>query len=157
MAETKHMKFSGIANSKDDQLRDFLAKVSLEWEKRFAVAPKVTGDLAEYDAAKLKGTSLSIGKGRDVSDTAVKKGVDFRYGNKGYQVKSNRPSGKQGSPVTLVQKAKNYNWDKLIWILYDRNYNIKEAWEHSRNSYRKRFENKKRLSPDDMRLGHRLK
>ncbi len=151
------MKFNDISNLEDDQLRDLLVKVSLVWEKRFAVAPKITGDVAEYDAAKLKGTSLRTGNGRNVSDTAVKKGVDFRKGEEGYQVKGNRPSGKLGSPVTLVNKAKNYNWDKFVWILYDRDYNIQEAWEHSRDDYRKRFDNKKRLSPEDMRLGRRLR
>jgi hypothetical protein len=151
------MESSDIANLKDDQLRNLLVKVSLEWEKRFAVAPRVTGDLAEYDAAKLKGASLRIGKGRDVSDTAVKKGVDFRYRNKGYQVKSNRPSGKKGSPVSLVAKAKTDDWDILIWILYDEKYKIREAQQFSYNLYHKLFKNKKRLSPQDMKLGHRLK
>jgi hypothetical protein len=49
----------------------------LEWEKRFAIAPRITADIAEYDAAKLVGTSLRIGKGRKVTDTAVMKGIDF--------------------------------------------------------------------------------
>jgi hypothetical protein len=54
-------------------------------------------------------------------------------------------------------KASNYNWDKLIWIFYDRVYNLKEAWEFSRDDYRTRFDYKKRLSPDDMRSGLQLK
>lgn len=140
-----------------DELRDLLARVSLEWERRFSVAPSITSAVAEYDAAKLKGTSLEIGKGRDASDTAVTKGIDFRIGNVGYQVKSNRPSGKPGSPVTLVGKASNYNWDNLIWTLYDQAYNLREAWEFSRIDYRERFDHKDRLSPTDMRLGRRLK
>jgi hypothetical protein len=151
------MEPSDIANLKDDQLRNLLVKVSLEWEKRFAVAPRVTGDLAEYDAAKLKGTSLRIGKGRDVSDTAVKKGADFRYRNKGYQVKGNRPSGKKGSPVTLVTKAETDDWDMLIWILYNEEYRIQEARQFSYSLYHKLFKNKKRLSPQDMRLGRQLR
>jgi hypothetical protein len=55
----------------DDQLRDLLVQASLEWERRFAVAPRITADVAEYDAAKLAGTSLRVGKGRMEGDTAV--------------------------------------------------------------------------------------
>jgi hypothetical protein len=150
------MRISSVAHLKDDQLRDLLAKVSLEWEKRFVNAPQVTGDLAEYEAAKLKGTNLKPGEGREASDTAVTKGVDFRYRNKGYQVKGNRPSGKKGSRVTLVNKAKNYNWDYLIWVLFNKDYVVQGAWQHSKDSYRRRFKNRKRLSPDDMQSGHPL-
>ena len=146
-----------VVDLTQDELRDLLVGVSLEWERRFSVAPGITSAIAEYDAAKLKETSLEIGKGRDASYTAVTKGVDFQNGNVRYQVKSNRPSGKPGSPVTLVSKASNYNWDKLIWTLYDRVYNLKEAWEFSRDDYCERFDRKKRISPDDMRLGLRLK
>ncbi|TMI60901.1 hypothetical protein E6H12_09160 [Candidatus Bathyarchaeota archaeon] len=146
-----------LPNLTHDELRNLLVGVTLEWEKRFSVAPGITSAVAEYDAAKLKETSLEIGKGREASDTAVTKGVDFRKGNLRYQMKSNRPSGKPGSPVTLVGKASNYNWDQLIWILYDRVYHLKEAWEFSGDDYRRRFDHKKRLSPDDMRSGRRLK
>ena len=125
-------------------------------ERRFAVAPQITASIAEYDAAKLVGTSLRIGKGRKESDTAVTKGVDFRKGNIFYQVKSNRPSGKPGSKVTLVGKATSFDWHKLVWILYDQEYNIEEAWEFTRNKYRQLFELKKRISPEDMRKGTKL-
>jgi hypothetical protein len=68
-----------------------------------------------------------------------------------YQVKANRPSGKQGSSVTLVAKAHNYDWAKLIWILYDRNYELREAWEWDVDDYREAFESRSRLGPKDMR------
>ena len=145
-----------VSNLNDDQLRNLLVQVSLEWERRFAVAPPITSAIAEYDAAKLAGTSLRVGKGRKESDTAVMKGFDFRKGSSRYQVKSNRPTGKPGSPVTLVGKAKTFDWDSLIWVLYDREYTIEEAWEFTCNKYRGLFEFKKRLSPDDMRKGIRL-
>jgi len=82
-----------LPNLTHDELRNLLVGVSLEWEKRFSVAPGITSAVAEYDAAKLKETSLEIGKGREASDTAVTKGVDFRKRNLGYQVKTNRPCG----------------------------------------------------------------
>jgi len=146
-----------VSELEDIQLRDLLVKVSLEWEKRFAVAPRITADIAEHDAARLVGTSLRVGKGRKESDTAVMKGVDFWKGEQRYQVKSNRPSGKPGSKVTLVGKSSNFDWDKLVWILYDREYKIEEAWEFTRDEYRKLFESKNRISPEDMRLGSRLR
>jgi hypothetical protein len=151
----KSMKFD-VSRLEDDKLRDLLVQISLEWERRFAVAPQITASVAEYDAAKLVGTSLKVGKGRKESDTAVTKGVDFRKDNIFYQVKSNRPSGKLGSKVTLVGKATNFDWHKLVWILYDRGYNIEEAWEFACNKYRELFESKKRISPEDMRKGTKL-
>jgi hypothetical protein len=45
-----------IEHVTDDELRDLLLRVSLEWERRFVVAPSITSAVAEYDAAKLKGT-----------------------------------------------------------------------------------------------------
>ena len=149
------MKFD-VSRLEDDKLRDLLVQISLEWERRFAVAPQITASVAEYDAAKLVGTSLKIGKGRKKSDTAVTRGMDFRKDNIFYQVKSNRPSGKLGSKVTLVGKATNFDWHKLVWILYDRGYNIEEAWEFACNKYRELFEYKKRISPEDMRKGTKL-
>jgi hypothetical protein len=83
--------------------------------------------------------------------TAVRFGHDFIHNGYRYQVKANRPSGRRGSPVTLVSKAKNYQWDKLIWILYDRKYRILEAWEWKKDDYRKRFHQVKYVRPDEMR------
>jgi hypothetical protein len=140
----------------DNKLRDLLVKTTLEWERRFAVAPRITADIAEYDAAKLVGANLRIGSGRNKSDTAVTKGFDFWKNQERYQVKSNRPSGKPGSPVTLVGKASNFDWDKLVWVLYDREYKIQEAWLFTVDQYKKMFSQKNRLSPQDMRKGLRI-
>ena len=73
-----------------------------------------------------------------------------------YQVKANRPSGKPGSRVTLVPKPKNYEWDYLIWILYNKGYEIEEAWQWDVTSFKQTFHQKKRLSPSDYRSGTRL-
>ena len=141
----------------DEQLRNLLIQVALEWERRFSVAPRITADIAEYDAAKLVNTSLRIGVGRKSEDTAVTKGCDFCIGAERYQVKCNRPSGKPGSTVTLVGKVSNFDWDRLIWILYDRRYVIQEAWMFKVDQYKRLFELKKRLCPQDMRKGLRLR
>lgn len=51
----------------------------------------------------------------------------------------------------MVPKASNYEWDRLIWILYDKNYVMQEAWEWNVEDYKMAFENKDRLSPEDYR------
>ena len=109
-------------------LREKLAEIALQWQANYGVAPSITSAISEYDAAKLVGMSE-----REYSDymkvkTAVSKGADFVYRGIRYQVKANRPSGKPGSFVTMVPKASNYDWDRLIWILYDKNYVMQEAW-----------------------------
>jgi hypothetical protein len=140
----------------NEALRARLIAVALEWQVRFGVAPSITSVLSEYDAAKLIGhsdESLAL----NCSDrTAVTKGCDFTWNGVRYQVKANRPSGKPGSFVTLVAKASNYDWDRLIWMLYDKAYVLQEAWEWQVEEYRKRFELKTRLAPADMRLGKQL-
>lgn len=85
--------------------------------------------------------------------TSVQKGYDFKCGGLRYQVKGNRPSGKRGSVVTLVPKAKNYDWDYLIWILYDPRFVIQEAWQWDVEAYRNAFHEVKRLSPLHHRTG----
>jgi hypothetical protein len=88
--------------------------------------------------------------------TAVRKGFDFDWAGVRYQVKANRPSGKPGSFVTLVAKASNYDWDQLIWLLYDRHYALVEGWQWSQNDYQREFDAVTRLSPCHMRRGKRL-
>ena len=134
-------------------LREKLAEIALQWQVNFGVAPSITSAISEYDAAKLVGMSE-----REYSDymkdkTAVNKGVDFIYRDIRYQVKANRPSGKPGSFVTMVPKASNYDWDRLIWILYDKNYVMEEAWEWQVNDYILAFNSIKRLSPNHYRKG----
>jgi hypothetical protein len=85
--------------------------------------------------------------------TAVAKGADFEFNGVRYQVKANRPSGKPGSRVTLVSKARNYDWDFLIWIHYTTEYSIQEAWQWAVSDYKNAFDAVKRLSPNHMRQG----
>ena len=134
-------------------LREKLAEIALQWQVNFGVAPSITSAISEYDAAMLVGMSE-----REYSDymkvkTAVSKGADFVYRGIRYQVKANRPSGKPGSFVTMVPKASNYDWDILIWILYDKNYVMEEAWEWQVNDYILAFNSIKRLSPNHYRKG----
>jgi len=134
-------------------LRDSLVEIALNWESKFIVMPQVTSAISEYDAARLLGcdeqTYSEIMKGQ----TAVTKGHDFIYKGIKYQIKGNRSSGKPGSKITKGPKANNYKWDYLIWICYDKKFNITEAWGFKVDLYKKLFEHKKRLSVDDMRMG----
>lgn len=47
----------------------------------------------------------------------------------------------------MVPKASNYEWDRLIWILYDKDYVMQEAWEWYMKDYKMAFENKKDYLP----------
>ncbi|MBB5225432.1 hypothetical protein DYE50_03770 [Treponema ruminis] len=137
-------------------LRKKLIEVVLEWQNKFGVAPQITSSLSEYDAAMLVGMAEDEYSEYMQDKTAVNKGFDFIFNGTKYQVKANRPSGKPGSFVTKVPKATNYDWDKLIWILYNKEYEIQEAWEWDVEDYKAEFDSKKRLSPEDYRNGKLL-
>jgi hypothetical protein len=85
------------------------------------------------------------------------RGHDFEFKGQRHQVKANRPSGKLGSVVTLVPKAKNFDWDVLTWILYNKGYEIEEAWLWEAAPCRQAFEFVKRLGPIHYRRGTRLR
>ena len=135
-------------------LRNNLVDVALQWQEEYGVAPSITSAVSEYDAAMLVGMKESEYSEYMKDKTAVSKGADFVFKNIRYQVKGNRPSGKKGSFVTKVPKASNYEWDKLIWILYDKNYVMQEAWEWCVQDYRLAFDSIKRLSPNHYRKGN---
>ena len=139
-----------------EQLRNKLVEIALQWQERYGVAPSITSTISEYDAAMLVGMSENDYSTYMKDKTAVNKGSDFVFNNTRYQVKANRPSGKKGSFVTMVPKAANYEWDRLIWILYDKNYVIQEAWEWGVEEYKDAFDAIKRLSPDHYRKGRCL-
>jgi len=137
-------------------IRDQLVETALEWQEKFGVAPSITSAISELDAALLVGMSESEYSFFMQSQTAVQRGHDFIFNNIRYQVKANRPSGKQGSKVTLVPKAKNYEWDILVWLLYNKEYEIQEAWAWPVQEYKNQFHEIKRLSPKHYRGGENL-
>ena len=137
-------------------LRARLVDVALKWESAFGVAPRVTSELSELDAALIIGCPLKTYSEISQGKTAVQKGVDFVFDGVRYQVKANRPSGKPGSDVTLVAKARNYDWDVLVWVHYTRCYEVQEAWSWPVDEYKAAFHDKKRLGPSDYRRGRRL-
>lgn len=138
-------------------LRDKLVEAALAWQHRYGVAPAITTAISEYDAAiTLLKMSEDAFRQSQLEATAVQRGHDFIRDGVRYQIKANRPSGRPGSKVTLCGKARNYEWDYLIWILYDREYLIQEAWEWPVADYIASFDHVKRLSPAHMRLGNPL-
>jgi len=59
--------------------------------------------------------------------------------------------------VTRVPKPSNYEWDELIWILYNPAYEIQEAWQWSVGRFRDQLDVVTRISPAHMRAGRRLR
>lgn len=134
-------------------LRSELVSIALEWGSLFGIAPRITDTISEYDAAKIVGMTDTQYSEAMKHRTAVSKGHDFEFEGRRYQVKANRPSGKKGCDVTLVSKPSNYDWDVLIWILYDTDYRIAEVWEWERKDFEAAHGTKTRMSPDDLRTG----
>jgi hypothetical protein len=146
--------------SKAARLRKQLVKIAIEWENYFGVAPRITSAISELDAARLVRMKEKQFCDDGRKRTAVTKGLDFEHSGLRYQITANRPSGKPGSFVTMVsrktEKNGTFGWDRLIWILYDQNYNIQEAWQFTADQYRKKFSAITRLSPKHMQRGKRL-
>lgn len=139
-----------------NHLREQLVTAALAWERAFGNAPSITSAVSELDASTLLGMTLEQYSAAMQGATAVQRGFDFRHSGARYQVKGCRPSGKKGSFVTRVPKAANYDWDFLIWILYDREFHIQEAWLFDAEAYKAAFDTLTRLSPAHMRTGKRL-
>lgn len=132
-------------------LRKELIEIALKWQERYGVAPAITTSVSEYDAAIMVGMKEEQYSIFMQDKTAVNRGHDFIFNDIKYQIKANRPSGKPGSKITNAGKAKNYEWDVLIWIRYDMNFNIEE----DRKAYISAFDKQKRISPSDMRNGNK--
>lgn len=139
-----------------NDLRQKLVATALAWEHAFGNAPSITSAISEFDAATLVGMSVEEYSASMQRMSSVKKGYDFKFNGARYQVKGNRPSGKPGSFVTLVPKAGNYDWDFLVWILYNPYYEIQEAWLWEVSAYKASFDSIKRLSPSHYRQGKAL-
>jgi len=135
----------------DSPIRKQLVSIAREWQLQFGVAPAIVSALSEYDAAMLIEMPETEYSASMKNATAVRRGFDFVYEDTEYQVKANRPSGRPGSRVTKVGNPKNDNWSVLIWILYDCDYNLLEAWRWSRADFRIKYLQGQRLSPDHIR------
>lgn len=140
----------------NDDLRSRLVAVALEWQNAFGVAPHITNAVSEFDAAVLVGHSAESYSKDCVGRTAVTRGADFTHKGLRYQVKGSRPSGNRGSAVTKLGKAANYDWDRLVWLLYDMRYQLVEAWQWDAQAYKAAFDAQQYIRPPDMRRGRKL-
>ena len=144
-------------------MREELVALALKWQKQYGVAPAVTSALSECDAAIFLVGMSELDYSEYMQDrTAVSNGHDFVFQGKKYQIKASRPSGKSGSDITNVGKAqkkdkktREYKWDVLIWIRYNKYYWVEEAWKFDKASYGREFGDRQgqRLSLEDMREG----
>lgn len=137
-------------------LRQNIIQLALEWQRKYGVAPHIISAISEYDAARLVGMTDEDYSSYMQDKTAVSRGHDFIYEGIRCQIKAHRPSGKRGSRITNAGKARNYDWDRLIWIRYNTEYEIQEAWSWDRNNYIEAFDSARRVSPDNMRNGLRM-
>ena len=137
-------------------LREELVSTALEWESAFGVMPAITSAVSEFDAAMLVGHTPESYSLDMRGSTAVTRGLDFKHNGVRYQIKANRPSGKPGSKVTLVGKANNYDWDKLIWVHYNERFEMQEAWLWDVADYKSAFDGMARIGPSHMREGKQI-
>jgi hypothetical protein len=141
-------------------IRDQLVQTVLQWEKKFGFFPGqagITAAVSEYDAAMMLGHNEAEYITSIKDRSSVGRGHDFVFTNKRIQVKANRPSGRPGSSVwNAGPKAKTDGWDILVYILYDKDYVVQEAYQFDCDTYKKLFSNKKSLLLEDMRKGNKL-
>jgi hypothetical protein len=146
-----------------ENLRSQLVETALQWEHTFGNVPAITTAISEYDAAtRFVGCSIEEYSQTMQGSTAVQIGYDFKFRNKRYQVKGTRFSGKPKSKVSRIPKPKRYKksgkfeWDILIWIHYDPQYQIQEAWQWDVSTFITDLELCKNLTPKLLRQGKRL-
>ena len=148
-----NMKSKPTSNVLDGaSLRKRLVSVALLWQKEMGVAPAITPAIAEYDAARLVGCDYKGYCQDGLGKSAVRKGFDFRFRGKRFQVKANRPAQDTAAcKVTKIGKPKNYDWDVLIWVLYNSKWEIVEAWMWGRRAFRNRYKEKDHIRPKHLK------
>lgn len=80
----------------------------------------------------------------------------LRLSRRAIPSESKPSSGKPSSFVTRVAKASNHDWDKSVWLLYDRLYALQEAWEWNATAYQQAFHEQAHVRSPDMRRGRRI-
>ena len=142
-------------------IRDQLVQMILKWEYLFGFFPGqagITAAISEYDAAiKILKHSETEYKASIAGRVAVSRGYDFIFNNKRIQVKANRPGRHRGATVwNAGKKVKTDGWDTLIYILYDEDYEIQEAYQFDSETYERKFSDRTSLRLEDMREGENL-
>jgi len=141
--------------------RDQLVQIILKWEDLFGFFPGqagITAAISEYDAAiNILKHSETEYKASIKHRTAVSRRFDFEFNNEKFQVKANRPGRHRGATVRNAgKKVKTDGWDILIYILYDEDYKIQEAYQFDSETYERKFSDRTSLRLEDMREGENL-
>ena len=140
-------------------LRDHLVKSTLEWREKYGSAPHITSTISEYDAARLIGMSEEEYAQRTIDS---RRRFNFIYKKKRYQVHGTRQFSQLPESVAIEKKTIKYGCNYFIRVLYNKSYEIQEAWLWDINSVngpdtgkglKQYFESNDRMTFADLRLG----
>lgn len=124
--------------------RELLVDLACHWQDPLGVTPAVNYAVARYDAAALAGLA-------EPRCRAVASGADFDHEGQRYQVIASRDP--EPARIPVVRRA---GWDRLIWLVYDRDYALLEAWSCEGEALRARWGDSRILTSDCLRLGEDL-
>mgnify|MGYP003976759481 CR=1 FL=1 len=140
-------------------LRDQLVNSTLEWREKYGNAPTITQSISEYDAARLIGMSEEEYSERTIDS---RRRFNFIYKKKRYQVHGTRQFSQLPESVAIEKKTIKYGCNYFIRVLYNKSYEIQEAWLWDINSVngpdtgkglKQYFESNDRMTFADLRLG----
>lgn len=143
-------------HSRDDETsRPRLVEMAFDWERRFGVAPVPLSWISEYDVVRLLGLFDDSFAFHCVRFMVVTDG-DVTVGKTRFSVNADRPDVRPAAYLTQVAHSSGYGWDKLYWMLYDKQYELCEAWELPIFDRDQDLDERLRLTPADLRRGTRL-
>jgi len=113
-----------------DRIRALLAQAkSLAQEYRTLTGKPlgVTGEVAEYEAARLLGLKLTGARQAGYDATEVRDGVQRRLQIKGRQLPRNRKTSQRLGSIDVHK-----DWDAVLMVLLDENFDAAGIWEAER-------------------------
>ena len=140
-------------------LRDQLVNSTLEWREKYGNAPTITQSISEYDAARLIGMSEEEYSERTIDS---RRRFNFIYKKRRYQVHGTRQFSQLPESVAIEKKTIKHGCNYFIRVLYNKSYEIQEAWLWDINSVngpdtgkglKQYFESNDRMTFADLRLG----
>ena len=139
----------------DETRRTLLVAMAFDWERRFGIATVPLSKISEHDVCRLLGLPDEIWA---LDGQRVVRLTDghVTLGKVRARVNADRSDVRPASWLTLVAHSSGAGWDKLFWMLYDKEYELCEAWELPIVDPDQDFDERLRLTPADMRQGRRL-
>lgn len=92
----------------------------------------ITGEVAEYEAARILGLSLSAARQAGYDGTRQVNGKTIHYQIKGRRILSNANPGQRLGQIKL-----NNEWDAVLLVLLDENFDATHIFEASREQVTK--------------------